>query len=141
MTARVYSLQLEKARLKGADKGAYRQPQEGGKDIDRMGHRAHSLRPVECPRNHDDAACLFSTVDADLGRYLSQLPAHALQGAAAYMASVAAATAWSALILHQTERLLRHADSLLAAGDHLGSRSQSCRTERVGESFGPKRTS
>lgn len=69
MTARVYSLQLEKARLKGADDGAYRQPQQGGKDIDRMGHRAHSLRPVlDASSKFDDLSREAGTLESHLAR-------------------------------------------------------------------------
>jgi hypothetical protein len=117
MTARVYSAsEVERKRYQRAcRKAAY----EGG-EVD---HFAHLQRQFEASRDLDDSARIFCAVETYFGR---DFPQAAAATANLHISAWATAIACAVNILHQTERLLTHAQSLLAAENHLGSRSGAC---------------
>jgi len=121
MTARLYSIQMERCRRIRAKGGSERDYQ---RTFERVGHA--SIMAFEQSLRNRESVCEFSTVESYFGSHFSNLSANTLQGAAVYMSAFAAATAMAALILRETERLLTHASSLLTAKTNLGSRSRAC---------------
>jgi hypothetical protein len=116
MSARIVSLDVERVRHRRARKGAT-------SNLEYVDHFAHLQRQFEASRDLDDSARIFCAVETYFGR---DFPQAAAATANLHISAWATAIACAVNILHQTERLLTHAQSLLAAENHLGSRSGAC---------------
>jgi hypothetical protein len=138
----VLSLEVEKARLKRANHGAARQSQNHCQKIGGV-HEASCLS-FKPPSKFDDlsreAGALETYVPGDLLKLRDGVLNVGATNADALMAVAESWCQFATNVWRLSRQYLAHAHSLLAAESNLGSRSQSCRTERVAETFGPDRT-